>query len=203
METKYFQNKYGLIDCEDAGLEVGRKKDEFFTHTGIIAGASKFGNKKAIIQSHNYTGVSLVWIDEFASNQIVYYTDNLPDNRFDSLKRGFSLLEMGYDYHLLDNCQHCSYYCITGKAKSKAVDNTTDFLFWAGLLGTAIGIATENKTLTKIGATSAGIGVVGKIIEYQLQQKKSFEREVKFIAAMNLAKEKTFSLSRLNLQRSK
>ena len=182
-----FQKQYGLMDFEFAGYEICRQKDFLFNHTGIIVGASIFTGEIGVIHSHPHSnGVDFVWIHEFANGEEVFYTNSVPNDRLECIKRAFSLLEQGHSYRPFDNCQHFSSYCLYGDAKSVAVENATDILFWGGLLTAAIGAATGNKTATKIGAIAAGTGVVGKIAQSVIQEKKKTEREVKFYIAMKV-----------------
>lgn len=78
---------------------------------------------------------------------------------------------------------------LRGEPQSKAVENLTDTLFWGGLITTAIGVATKNKTLTRIGGVAAGTGGIAKIAQQTIQEKKKTEREVKYYITMNVIKE--------------
>jgi hypothetical protein len=188
-----YQKKYGLEDCDDAGHEVCRIKELVIDHTAIILGKNKFTGEKAVAHSHPETNISFAWPEEYARGRTVYYTDRAPDDRYKCLVRAFALLEAESVYNVLDNCQHFSTYCLTGEARSSAVDKTTDVLLWGGLLAALVGAATKSKGLMTAGLVSAATGSLGKFAEYQKQQGKTLEREVILTLAINSMEKKIAS----------
>lgn len=178
--AKQYQEKYDLIDFPEAGFEIARLKELVIEHTGIPVGISKINGKVKVIHNYPKRGVVMDWADIYSQGKAVHFTDRKPVDRAQSTCRAFSLYEQGYDYSLFDNCQHCTYYCLTGEGKSGALDRTLNGMMIGGALAWLLGEMTDSKALSNIGKISLGGSIGGKVIQHFVQEAKATERKLKF-----------------------
>lgn len=135
-ELYNYLNYFDIELTEDSGAEIARRKDAFFTHTGIILGRNKYSYETMVFHNHRDSkGPSIVTLYEFENGNQSHYTNKKSDDMESVLIRSFRQLDAGREYALATyNCQDATRLSREGKTGSHAVANTLGTVAVVGIL---------------------------------------------------------------------